>query len=83
MKILKATEECIGKCPRSKKSCFEGDVREYREEPYYQASWGLGLDTFLRSDMQRNVRRLAENVKGCLNANNRGPSFPALKMFPS
>ena len=89
---LKATEECVGERPRSRSGVASGETLEAIEESRAARLAG-NLDHYrtlsrrtralLRRDKERYVRELAEDVEGCLNANNLQPAYRALKKLRS
>lgn len=89
---LEATEECVGKRPRSRSGITSGETLETIEASRAARLAGktdlyrtLSRRTraLLRRDKERHVRELVEDVEGCLNANNLQPAFRALKKLRS
>ena len=89
---LKATEECVGKRPRSRSGVASEETLRTIEESRAARLAG-NLDQYrtlsrrtralLRRDTERRVRELAEDVEGCFNANNLQPAYRALKKLRS
>ena len=89
---LKATEECVGERPRSRSGVASEETLRNIEESRAARLAG-NLDQYrtlarrtralLRRDKERYVRELAEDVEGCLNANNLRPAYRALKKLRS
>ena len=89
---LKAAEVCIGHRPRSRSGIASEETLMAIEESRAARLAGnrdqyrvlaQRTRTLLRRDKERHVRELAEDVEGCLNANNLQPAFRALKKLRS
>ena len=89
---LKAAEECIGERPRSRSGVASEETLTTIEESRAARLAGnrdqyraLARRTraLLRRDKERYVKDLAEEVEGCLSANNLKPAFRALKKLRS
>lgn len=89
---LKAAEECVGQRPRSRSGVASEETLTTIEESRAARLAGnhdqyrtlvRRTRALLRRDKERYVRDLAEEVEGCLSANNLQPAFRALKKLRS
>ncbi len=88
---LKATEECFGERPRSRSGVASKETMRAIEESRaarlagnrgHYRTLSRRTRALLRRDKERYVRALAEDVEGCINANNLRPAYRVLKKTP-